>query len=159
MICFQILDSRKLAANSDMSSISAQDIDFRLPPEVRPLHYDLYLHPDLNKGTFEGRVSILIDLSDVRKFLILHQKDLKVDTVTLHKHDATSKSELEINSVGEIEIKESYPIPKKEVFIVVPKNVLGIGQYDLKLSFSGSLQNKIVGFYSSRYKDELNQYR
>ena len=27
----------------------------RLSPEVLPLHYDLYLHPDLDSGTFMGK--------------------------------------------------------------------------------------------------------
>lgn len=139
-----------------MHLVSASDIDFRLPSEVKPVHYDLYVHPDLDEGTFEGRVSILIDISDKRNFLVLHQLNLKIDSVSLYKHDASNKSKFGNQS---LEIKESYAIPEKQVFVVVPKDDLTIGQYDLKLSFNGSLKNGLFGFYSSKYKDEFNNTR
>lgn len=145
--------------HSDMHSVSASDIDFRLPPEVKPVHYDLYLHPDLKKGTFKGRVIISIDILKKQKFLALHQLDLKIDSVSLYKYDASNKSKLGNQSLENIEIKESYPISEKQVFVVVPKEDLTIGRYDLKLSFIGSLQNRIFGFYSSKYRDEFNNTR
>merc|ERR1712226_1164628 len=33
----------------------------RLPRTILPLHYDLYLHPDLETGLFSGKVSIEVD--------------------------------------------------------------------------------------------------
>ena len=31
------------------------EVNSRLPQHLIPLHYDLYLHPDLQEGTFKGR--------------------------------------------------------------------------------------------------------
>lgn len=127
------------------------DISFRLPPEVRPLNYDLFLHPDLKKGTFEGRVSILLDIRNKRKYITLHQKELTISSVNLDLRQND-----ENHNIG---IKESYPLDKHEFFIITPNEELDTGVYNLTLSFSGSLQDKIVGFYSSKYKDEKNQTR
>ncbi|XP_031783197.1 glutamyl aminopeptidase isoform X1 [Nasonia vitripennis] len=127
------------------------DISFRLPPEVRPLTYVLYLHPDLEKGTFEGRVSILLDIRDKRKYIALHQKELNISSVNLDLRQNDRNHN--------IEIKESYPLDEHEFFIITPNQELVIGVYTLTLTFSGSLQDKIVGFYSSKYKDEKNETR
>lgn len=124
---------------------------FRLAQEVKPVSYDLYLHPDLVKGTFEGRVSILVDVADKRKSITLHQKDLSISSVKLQAQLSDSNNN--------VEIEESHPHNDNETFTIIPKKALDIGLYKLNLSFTGSLQNKIVGFYSSKYKDEQNKTR
>ena len=35
---------------------------FRLPTDVRPVEYDLQLAPDLERGTFRGKVAIAVRL-------------------------------------------------------------------------------------------------
>lgn len=124
---------------------------FRLAQEVRPVSYDLYLHPDLVKGTFEGRVSILVNITDRKNFITLHQKDLSISSVKLQAQHSNTNSN--------VEIKESYPHNENETFTIIPKEELDIGSYEIDLSFSGSLKDKIVGFYSSKYKDEQNKTR
>ena len=37
----------------------------RLPGHLLPLHYDLYLHPDLQEGTFKGLWKFFYFLGDV----------------------------------------------------------------------------------------------
>lgn len=134
-------------------------IDFRLPSTVKPIHYDLYLHPDLKKGTFDGRVSILIEILEKRSFIVLHQQDLNIDWVGLYKHELNTKLNSKFQTLKKLEIKESYSVSDKQFFVVVPDNDLDVGRYDLKLSFNGSMQNKIFGLYSSKYKDEFNNTR
>lgn len=134
-----------------MSHESLYSDMFRLPQDIKPQHYELYLYPNLEKGTFDGKVTILLDVVKNQKFIALHQKELNVSSVKLNLRDREKNYD--------IEVKKSYPIEKNEVFIVEPAEELKVGTYDLHLSFSGSLQDKIVGFYSSKYKDELNETR
>ncbi|XP_012276537.1 glutamyl aminopeptidase [Orussus abietinus] len=128
------------------------DLTFRLPQEVKPVHYDLYLHPDLEKGTFQGKVTISIDVVDKRSYIALHQKDLNITSTKLTTIDR------EINY--DIPIKTTYNIEKLEVFVIATENDITDGLYKLSLEFDGALQpNKIVGFYSSSYKDEDGKKR
>ncbi|XP_017880399.2 glutamyl aminopeptidase-like [Ceratina calcarata] len=126
------------------------DLSFRLPKEVKPLHYDVYLHPDLEKGTFQGKVTILIDVADKRSYIALHQKDLNITAAALNTYDREENFEFDL--------LELIQIPKYEMFVVPTKNELHAGLYNLSLEFNGALQpDKIVGFYSSKYKDEQNK--
>lgn len=128
------------------------DLSFRLPKEVKPLHYDVYLHPDLDKGTFQGKVTILVDVFDRRSYIALHQKDLNITRTTLKTYDREENFEFELLDIIQI--------PKHEMFVISTKNELHTGLYNLSFEFNGALQpDKIVGFYSSKYKDAKNKIR
>lgn len=135
-----------------MNTESVPDLSFRLPKEVKPLHYDVYLHPDLEKGTFQGKVTILIDVLDRRSYIALHQKDLNITSTALNTYDREENFEFELLDLIQI--------PKYEMFVVPTKNELHTGLYNLSFEFNGALQpDKIVGFYSSKYKDSQNRTR
>ncbi|XP_076239529.1 glutamyl aminopeptidase [Calliopsis andreniformis] len=152
-----LLDQKVEAASYQYpSAIMAKepipDLSFRLPKDVKPLHYDIYLHPDLEKGTFQGKVTILIDVLGRRNYIALHQKDLNITSTTLKTYDREENYEFEI--------LHTTPIPKYEMFVLSTVQELHTGLYNLSLEFNGALQpDKIVGFYSSKYKDEHNKTR
>ncbi|XP_044586424.1 glutamyl aminopeptidase isoform X2 [Cotesia glomerata] len=128
------------------------ELSFRLPKQVKPLHYDLYLHPNLIDGTFKGHVTILIDVMEVKNYIALHQKDLNITKTTLKTYDR--------NENYEIPIRDTYTIEKLEILVVSCNDNLPIGVYQLYFEFNGALQpDKIVGFYASTYKDENNATR
>src|SRR3954468_3165803 len=52
--------------------------NFRLPADVRPVRYSIHLAPDLQAGTFEGRMELAIRLSRPRGELQLHAVGLSV---------------------------------------------------------------------------------
>ncbi|XP_006607951.1 glutamyl aminopeptidase isoform X2 [Apis dorsata] len=147
-IIFQRYSTALTAMNTGMIS----DLSFRLPKEVKPLHYDVYLHPDFDKGTFQGKVIILIDVFDRRSYIALHQKDLNITRTILKTYDREENFEFELLDIIQI--------PKHEMFVISTKNELHIGLYNLSFEFNGALQpDKIVGFYSSKYKDTKNKIR
>ncbi|XP_051168569.1 uncharacterized protein LOC127286235 isoform X2 [Leptopilina boulardi] len=63
-------------------AIFEQSDKYRLPNNVKPLTYKLFLNPDLSaeNGTFEGSVSILIDVISTTNNLTLHASKLTIDT-------------------------------------------------------------------------------
>ncbi|GAB1864921.1 Aminopeptidase [Camponotus japonicus] len=126
------------------TTMTDKDESFRLPKEVKPIRYDLFLHPKLKQKTFSGKVTILIDVLDDRTTIALHQKGLKITTVELKTYGLEKDYKIEISSI-------SNP-SKYEIFVISTETELKPGLYNLSLEFDGSLKNKIVGFYSSTYQ-------
>nr|XP_031842296.1 glutamyl aminopeptidase-like [Nomia melanderi]XP_031842297.1 glutamyl aminopeptidase-like [Nomia melanderi]XP_031842298.1 glutamyl aminopeptidase-like [Nomia melanderi]XP_031842299.1 glutamyl aminopeptidase-like [Nomia melanderi] len=135
-----------------MNKEPIDELTFRLPQGIKPLHYDVYLHPDLEKGTFQGKVTILIEVFDSRSYIAVHQKDLNITSTNLKTHNWEKNYEIEVLNTIEM--------PKNEMFVVSTKDELELGLYNLTFEFNGALQpDKIVGFYSSKYKDAQNRTR
>ncbi|XP_015116430.1 glutamyl aminopeptidase isoform X1 [Diachasma alloeum] len=132
------------------SKDQSTDIRFRLSPAVKPIDYDLYLHPDLVQGTFSGHVTILIRVESKRNYIALHQKDLNITKASLRTFDREENHE--------IPIKDRYTVEALEELVVTFNEDIPDGMYQLAFDFEGALQpDKIVGFYASRYKDEHGQ--
>ena len=55
---------------------------FRLPPDVRPVTYDLHVAPDLDAGTFTGEVRIAVRLEKPRAEIRLHAADMKITSAS-----------------------------------------------------------------------------
>ncbi|XP_046824209.1 glutamyl aminopeptidase-like [Vespa crabro] len=145
-------DPSKSETVAVMSHDHQDDYTFRLPKEVKPIHYDIYLYPDLNNGTFVGKVTILINVLDKRGQIALHQKDLNITHIELKTYDREENYE--------IELLPTFTVAKYEMLVVPIKNEINSGLYNLSIDFNGALQpDKIVGFYSSKYKDEYNKTR
>ncbi|XP_011303363.1 glutamyl aminopeptidase isoform X2 [Fopius arisanus] len=143
-------DSRPQAYSRMSSKDQSTEVRFRLSPDVKPMHYDLYLHPDLVKGTFSGRVTILITVKSKRTYIALHQKDLNITNASLKTFDLAENAE--------IPIKECYTVGTLEELVVTFNEDIRPGIYELHFDFEGALQpDKIVGFYASHYKDESNR--
>jgi len=53
--------------------------DFRLPLDARPVRYAAHLAPDLEAGTFEGRLELEMRLTKPRRELTLHALELDVE--------------------------------------------------------------------------------
>lgn len=117
---------------------------FRLPKEVKPICYDLFLHPKLKENTFSGKVTILIDVLDNRRTIALHQKGLNITSAKLISYGLEEDYEIKISSISDP--------TKYEIFVISTENEFKSGLYNLSLEFDGSLGNKIVGFYSSNYQ-------
>lgn len=135
-----------------MSQDLLSEVAYRLPKDVKPLHYDVYLHPSLEQGTYQGKVTILIDVLHTRKYIVLHQKDLKINSTKLKTYHREEDYEIQL-----LPIRNN---PEFEMVTIAAVNDITSGLYELILEFQGALEpNKIVGFYSSKYKDENNETR
>lgn len=115
---------------------------FRLPKNTLPLKYDVTLLPDLETGTFKGKVNVTLEITSARNNIVLHSKNLSIETVEL-----TFVNDSVTILVQNVEANEA-----DETIAIVPKTKLKPGVYGLVLKYSGNLVGKLSGLYRSKYK-------
>lgn len=122
-------------------------LNFRLPREIKPVHYDLFLAPDLKTNAFSGKVNIQIQVEDPISFIALHANKLNVTRTAVSKIDSDG-------TLRKINLLQTFPYEKYEYFVIEPEKSLTVGNYEIKMEFDGRLDKRIVGFYSSTYYDD-----
>ncbi|HEV7423827.1 MAG TPA: M1 family metallopeptidase, partial [Candidatus Paceibacterota bacterium] len=106
----------------------------RLSKSVFPTEYNIKLKPDLKNFTFEGIETITLSVIKATKILTLHSKELEIDTVR----------------IGEVFGRISYNEKNETATFAFPKTIPA-GKIKLSLVFKGILNDKMRGFYRSRY--------
>ncbi|XP_013180265.1 PREDICTED: glutamyl aminopeptidase-like isoform X2 [Papilio xuthus] len=139
----QIIKSDNLRNDQIMSawnSLIVENNHNRLPRNVKPLNYKLYLAPNINNKTFEGNVSILLQVQESTKTILMHAKDLIIHNVKL-LNDA--------NAIIEDFVEHTY---HNEMLQINLENEVKQKKIVLSITFTGTLDKKIVGFYASSLK-------
>lgn len=129
------------------TEIPVEDMsDYRLPTNVIPIHYDLYLYPDLttsSSSNFEGKVIITVSVEESTGTVKIHNNGLTINEVTINDNPCTT----ELDTVHEL-------------LIITPQNgPLAVGESEISIEFSGSMANRIVGLYVSSYTNEEGEDR
>ncbi|HBA46032.1 hypothetical protein A2W67_03555 [Candidatus Nomurabacteria bacterium RIFCSPLOWO2_02_40_28] len=106
----------------------------RLSKNVIPIEYDLKIRPDLKNFTFEGVETITLSILKKTKTLTLHSKELEIETA--HMSDMWGKI--------------SYDEKSETATFTFPENIPA-GKNKLTIVFKGILNDKMRGFYRSRY--------
>ncbi|KFB46685.1 AGAP003077-PA-like protein [Anopheles sinensis] len=135
-------------ASTTLETTTAVDpetnINYRLPVDNIPLHYDLLLHPDMDQGSFTGRTTITILTERTTDQIVLHSYLLDIGRITIKcLNDSTFTY---INSAYD----EKLNFLKINLNKALPERYIS----ELTIEFSGRLDEQIVGFYSSAYKTE-----
>ena len=120
----------------------ATEADHRLPRIAAPSHYDLTLEPDLAAATFTGRAVIDIDLVEPTDRLVLNTAELEITGADLVADDGSRWD-------GTASLD-----PDRERATVAFDTELEAGGYQLRLDFTGILNDQLRGFYRSVYKDD-----
>lgn len=121
---------------------------WRLPRDVRPLHYDLYLNPDLLTGVYTGSNNITFELKERRDHLIVNSFKLNVTNVKLYT-----------SSGDDVKILEYHEDVVHQLQVVDLEETLAPGVYHMYMEYFGSLNDRIIGFYESFYKNNNGEKR
>ena len=114
----------------------------RLPAHVKPERYEIFLKPDLIGFSFEGEETIELVLSKPTKEITLHSAEIDIQSAEwVHSGQE--------NWAGKI----SYNKKAETATLAFPKS-LKSGKGELKITFKGILNDKMRGFYRSKYGDE-----
>jgi aminopeptidase 2 len=115
-----------------------------LPKNVKPTHYDLTLEPNFETFKYDGEVTIDLDVVEDTKSISLNT--LEID---IHETKVTSGIET-ITSSPKVTTDEASQTTKIEFDHKIPAG----SKAKLYHKFTGTLNDKMAGFYRSSYKDE-----
>jgi len=119
----------------------------RLPATVVPSRYDLRLEPDLVSLTFQGEETITVTVLEPTSEIVLNAAELTI-------REASVTDDHGRTLTGEIALDEA-----TERCRIALGTALGPGAWRLRLAFSGTLNDKLRGFYRSTYQDAQGRTR
>ena len=114
---------------------------YRLPRNVVPTRYDIRLEPDLATFSFAGTETVAITVTEPVSEIWLNAVDLAITAVAVE------------NDRGERQRGSATAEPASERYRLAFATPLVPGAWRLTLEFTGTLNDKLRGFYRSTYKD------
>ncbi len=114
---------------------------YRLPTDVAPREYDLTLAPDLPGARFSGRETVLVEVRRATATVVLNAVEIEIhEAIAEDAGGALLRGRVSLDAEAE---RATIRFPRK----------LTPGEWRLSLRFTGILNDKLAGFYLSRYKD------
>lgn len=125
-------------------------VNYRLPDNVVPVHYDIELIPYIeeNNFTFDGESHIIIEIGRATRDLSLHALDLMINEI------ATSLVSSDI--VVYIPTAHNYD-NETQILTLHFDNELSSGAYILNMQFVGILNDELHGFFRTSYINEKGE--
>ncbi|XP_058063997.1 aminopeptidase N [Anopheles bellator] len=141
----------RIRRSIDLSAANPLISDARLPTDLVPVNYSLYLHPVLERATFSGAVNITIVCTKATNQLTLHaHHDLRVDEVNLRVRQCETDTEPRIRRIDRV--------PKKPLLVVYFHDDLTVGaSYEVRIAFDGSIWENVEGIFEGKYKQQAGQ--
>lgn len=130
----------------------------RLPQNILPIHYELFLDPHLEQNTFQGKVSILIKVtekSDYMSYILIHINDMNVTDAKVYKPAKSNSA----TPGEEVALKDTFEYPENDFFVFHLEDDLEVGQYVLVMSYKSTFSSQLNGLYISTYTNEKGEKR
>ncbi len=115
---------------------------YRLPRHVVPIRYDLRLEPDLTTARFAGEETITLTIHQPTSEIVLNAIELDI---------TSAKIEDDSGPARQATVMLDAALQRCHLTFARP---LSPGTWKLSITFSGTLNDKLRGFYRSTYKDE-----
>ena len=114
---------------------------YRLPRTAVPSRYDIRLEPDLTTLTFRGTETVTLDVTEQISEVMLNAVELTIESASLEndRGDAIRATPALDEATERCRLTLASPAV--------------VGHWRLRLSFRGTLNDKLRGFYRSVYKD------
>jgi hypothetical protein len=136
------------------SDIRESNIDYRLPTNVKPIHYKITLDPLIevpDPSTFTGEVIIRVRVLEETGSITLHYNDLTIQEVSIKR--AGTDTDLPVK----------YTYDPNTHFWVLSAGDDAEGtfktneQYLITINYNGHHRDDMYGFYRSSYMDAENK--
>jgi puromycin-sensitive aminopeptidase len=119
----------------------SQSKPHRLPTTVSPERYEIRLTPDLSSATFDGYEKVFLRVDDPTSRVVVNAAELSFGAVSIK------------DAGGNILHGKVAVDPEHEQAVINFDQTLAPGSWEMELSFSGILNDKLHGFYKSTFKD------
>jgi puromycin-sensitive aminopeptidase len=124
-----------------MNSRAVDKNPYQLPTTVVPQRYEIRLTPALSAFTFAGEETVAITVRESVTEIVLNALELEIDQVSVEAAGQRREGRAQLD-------------PQSERAHLVFSRPLEPGQWRLRLSFRGVLNDKLHGFYRSQYRDD-----
>ena len=104
---------------------------------VIPINYELKFEPDFDKFKFAGTEKILVKVLQPTRQIVLNAADLKINGCTVVSNTKKLKAKIRLDEKNE------------ELVLTLPEKISG--KAVVMIDFVGTLNDKLVGFYRSKY--------
>jgi aminopeptidase 2 len=114
-----------------------------LPSNVVPRHYRLALTPDFTTFKYKGELAVEVDVTKPTESIVLNALELEFHSASVLVEErlvgSTNIALDEEKQIATLEFPETLPVANDATV--------------LKISFTGTLNDKMAGFYRSSYVD------
>lgn len=128
--------------------------DIRLPENISPLSYDIFLHPNISQRIFSGNVKIKLKILKETDKIILHIKNMKLMSDNDKIQVKSVKSNINLKVVKVLEF-----VKYNQLYIQVDQNMKINEEYEMVIKFEAELVKKLSGFYLSSYTSKNGEVR
>ncbi|OAY65402.1 Aminopeptidase M1-B [Ananas comosus] len=132
-------------AKAEQQSVEDFKGQARLPRFANPKRYVISLRVDLARCAFSGSATIAVAVASSTRFLVLNAADLAVDPASVRFTTPGSSEELQPSEVIAAE--------EDEILVVGFDTTLPIGDGELRIEFTGTLNDQMRGKYE--YNGEI----
>jgi len=115
---------------------------YRLPRHVVPVRYDLRLEPDLTAARFAGQETITLTVLQPTSDIVLNAIEIDITSAQIEGASGPARQATMALDASLQRCQFTFTTP------------LSPGVWRLTMTFSGTLNDKLRGFYRSTYKDE-----
>jgi len=136
-----------LPVDGDSENDLSATINYRLPDNAVPVHYDIELIPHIEEDdfTFDGKSHIIIEIRRATQDISLHALDLMINE--------TATSLISSDTVTYTPSAHNYD-NETEILTLHFEDELPLGIYSLNIQFVGILNDDLHGFFRSSYINE-----
>src|SRR6185436_18728433 len=144
LIVFLFLQFAGLPDSSAESPFKFESTPGKLPKDIVPRHYSIYLRTDLEKFVTAGKVEIEIEALKPAKQIVLNALDLEIAAATITINQKRVSLEPKPNAEAQT---VTFSLPE----------TLAAGKYILTIEFTGHLREQAQGLYYLRYTTDAGK--